>query len=92
MRLSRIDRAVRRSLVLGLKAKERLRALLNFGSIRVRRKGHATTERSDESWRVTFNIGARMLTERFALKYESGREAKLARMRVRAECAARRCV
>ena len=70
-------------LVLGLKAKERLRALLDLGSIRVEREGHDRYGRT--LGRVTangFDVGARLLAEGFALEYKPGRDAKLARLRV----------
>ena len=68
-------------LILGLKAKERLRALLDSGPLTVVREGH-------DYWRRTLahvyagetDIGQTMLTEGYALPYVKGPKAKASRL------------
>jgi endonuclease YncB( thermonuclease family) len=69
-------------LVLGLKAKERLRQLVDGGPVLIDRHGHDRYGRTLA--RVTaggVDVGAQLLAEGLALPYTPGHDAQLARLR-----------
>jgi endonuclease YncB( thermonuclease family) len=70
-------------LVLGLKAKERLRALVDRGGVTYQATG---TDRYGRTLARVFagdvNVGETLLKEGYALAYRPGYEAKIARMHV----------
>ena len=69
-------------LVLGLKAKERLRQLLDSGSVSIERDGHDRYRRTLANVKAgAIDVGATLLAEGYALPYQSGYEAKLLRLR-----------
>jgi endonuclease YncB( thermonuclease family) len=73
-------------LILGLRAKERLRALINMGEVTVERTGLDRYRRTLATvWVNTddgpLNVGERLLSEGYALRYRPGGDAKLARLR-----------
>ena len=70
-------------LVLGLKAKERLRDLLDpWTSIRIERNGHDRYGRTlAHVFAGGVNVGDTLLREGYALPYKPGPDAKLARLR-----------
>lgn len=69
-------------LVLGLKAKERLRELLDGGDIRIERDGQDRYHRTLANVFVRdVDVGETLIREGYALRYEKGGEAKLARLR-----------
>ena len=72
-----------RELVLALKAKERLRALLNVGRLEIERHGRDRYGRTLARLRVGggIDVGDALFNEGHALAYQPGAEAKTARMR-----------
>lgn len=70
-------------LVLGLRAKERLRDLIGGGDIRIERHGQ---DRYHRTLAYVFagdvNVGETLIDEGFALPYRPGGEAKLERLKV----------
>ena len=69
-------------LVLGLKAKERLRQLLDSGPVSIERDGHDRYRRTLAHVKAgAIDVGATLLAEGFALPYQPGGAAKLERLR-----------
>lgn len=69
-------------LALGLKAKQRLRELVASGPVTYEPHGHDRYGRTlARVYAGPVNVGAVLLDEGFALPYQPGREAKLARLR-----------
>ena len=69
-------------LVLGLRAKERLRELLDSGDIRIERDGQDRYRRTLANvFAGDIDVGETLIREGYALRYEPGRVAKLRRLR-----------
>ena len=76
------DYACERELVMGLKAKERLAALLRAGSIMVARSGEDRYGRTlARVFAGTSDVGQVLVRERLALPWQDGPAAKDARKR-----------
>ncbi len=70
-------------LVLALKAKERLRELLDSGPVTIERDGHDGFRRTLANVKAgDIDVGAVLIEEGFALPYQRGGAAKLARLKV----------
>ncbi|HEV2898449.1 MAG TPA: thermonuclease family protein [Pseudaminobacter sp.] len=74
-------------LILGLKAKERLRALVDSGAVSYEptgtdRYGRILARLFVQQEHRRINIGETLITDGHALRYHSGSEAKIARLRV----------
>ena len=68
-------------LVLGLRAKQRLRELLDSGDVRIEREGRDRYHRTLANvFAGGIDVGATLLREGFALPYEPGGAAKLRRL------------
>ncbi len=71
-----------KELVLGLKAKERLRALLDSGPLRIDRQGHDRYGRTlARVYAGGRDVGQALLSEGYALRYQPGPAAKEARLK-----------
>ena len=70
-------------LVLGLRAKERLRELLDSGDIRIERDGQDRYRRTLANvFAGDVDVGETLIREGYALRYEPGGAAKLRRLQV----------